>query len=124
MATTLKGRAGSSLRVQFAYRDTDGELIDTSENTARIQFRSASANSRVLIETTEYTGSLPAPENTILTRLEPGRWELFLGKTTVSSFVPTVRWELELEATDNPEDSIALAVGVLLIEPQAVNSIE
>lgn len=124
MATTLKGRAGSSFRRKIAYRDADGELVDTSDKTARIQFRAVGSSTRVLLEATEYTGSLPSPDGTILTRLEPGHWELFIGKTMFNSFGPKVRWELELFVTANPEDSSALAEGVILVEPQAVTSIE
>ncbi len=111
---TLKARAGSALKAQFRYQDAEENLIDTTGFTAHLQLRAVSPGSRIIMDTTE--GS----EN--LTRLAPGHWRIFLGKSVTNSLPPTVRWELELVNDDNAEDVTFLASGTIQTEPEAVSS--
>lgn len=120
MAVSLKARHGSSFKTTIRYEDSNGDLIDTTGLTASFQLRAVAPNGRVLLNTQEHSTPLPAPVGTILTRTVPGSWDLFLGKTFVSSLPPTTRWEIELTSNLDPEDSYVIATGVLLVEPEAV----
>jgi len=120
MATTLKARAGSSIRVQFQYLGGTGDPILTDGMPARIQFSTVSSSPRVVLEAWEYDGPDPVPTNTILTRTGEGTWVLYLGKKFTRSLPPTVAWELELVPTSNPDDQTTVDYGVLKVEPEKV----
>jgi hypothetical protein len=111
---SLKARAGSALKAQFLYQDPDGNLINTTGFTARIQLRAVNNNSRVILDAEE--GS------SVLTLLEPGHWRIFPGKSITNSLPPTTRWELELTNDANPEDVTFLASGTILTEPESVTN--
>jgi hypothetical protein len=64
MAATFSARAGSTFRANVEYReppaspDTDpqqGDLIDVTGFTARLQLRSASSNRRIILAVSEST---------------------------------------------------------------------
>lgn len=121
MAATLKVRSGSSFQVEFRYESQDGTLIDTTGSPARMQFRSSS---RVILSITERDVADPNPGSVYLARLEPGRWELFLGKSITKTLPPAVYWELELVPSSHPEDTESIASGVIMVEPEKVITIE
>ena len=124
MAATLKIRAGSSFTTHFKYQDAEGVVINTSGYTATFQIRAVTPQSRVILDTEEYTGDLPAPAGTTLTRTATGEWTLFLGKTITNSLPPTSVWEIELVNDTNPEDVKTLATGTFKVSPEAVSSVE
>lgn len=96
------------------------DLVDTTGSTARVQLRGTAAPRRVLLTSQEYNGSLPAPAGTILTRIEPGHWLLFLGKSITRSLPPRVTLEMELENDVDPEDTSALFEALIMVEPEVV----
>lgn len=125
MAQTLKIRSGKALSQHVYFwlpvaEDGTRELVDTTGSTARIQLRGTSAPRRVLMSTSEYNGSLPSPPGTVLTRIEPGHWLLFLGKSITRSLPSRVTVEMELENDLDPEDTVPLFEATLMVEPEAV----
>jgi len=125
MSLTLKTRSGKSFKRdiyfwQPANEDGSQDLVNTTGFTARVQLRSSQANHRVLLSSHEYNGSLPAPSGTVLTRIEPGHWLLFLGKSITRSLPSRVRIEVELVNDANAEDVTALFEAALMVEPEVV----
>jgi hypothetical protein len=129
MAVTLKVRAGKPLKAALNYwqpgmkGDPDG-LVDTSSYTARIQLRATQRPGRVLLNAKEYI-VLPdteIPPGTVLRRVEPGSWRLVLSGAITKSLPSSVRFELELANNSDPDDTVPLASGVIMVEPEVVSN--
>lgn len=127
MAVTLKARAGSSLKARLRYWQPGRvELVDTTGYTARLQVRVAGERGRVLLNTTEFTGDpAEAPSAASLTRLAPGDWRLFLGRTMTRVLPERSIFEIELVNDLNDEDVVTIISGIIAVVPEAVkNAIE
>lgn len=122
MATVFKVRSGSAFKTTIEYRQPDEELVDTTGFTATIQIRAGQPNGRIILVTNEVDD--PSPAGTVLTRIEPGSWYLFFGKSLTRTFPPTAFWELELVNDSNPEDIVTLASGVIKTEPEGVIEVD
>jgi hypothetical protein len=121
----MKTRSGKSLRRDIYFwqpSDSQGNqaLVDTVGYTARVQLRANQMPRRVIMSSTEYNTNTTPPVGTVLYRIEPGHWRLFLGKSITRSLPPRVTLEMELENDANPEDTTSLFEASLLVEPEAV----
>lgn len=128
MASTLKARAGSSLKFHIdAWADGEQtERLDTSNYTAKFQLRATQPRTRVLLDETEVVAPNPEtiPEDAVFVLIEMSHWRVFLGKTQTSKLPPTTRFEVELTSKTNPEDVFTLCTGSIQTEPQVVTSVE
>jgi len=129
MAVTLKVRAGKPLKAAFNYwqpgmRGQDGGLVDTTGYTARIQVRATQRPGRILLNSKEWVApntDTPVPAGTILRRVEPGSWRLVLSGAVTRSLPQSSRFEVELVNDLDPDDSVPLADGVILVQPEVVS---
>lgn len=128
MAVTLKVRAGNPLKAALNYwqpgmkGDPDG-LVNTTGYTARIQIRAAQRPGRVLVNAHEWvpeTPETPVPAGTVLRRVSPGSWRLVLSGAVTRSLPPSSRFELELSNDSDPDDTVPLVSGVVVVTPQVV----
>lgn len=129
MAVTLKVRAGKPLKAALNYwqpnmKGQEGGLVDTSSYTARIQLRGTQRPGRVLLNAKEYVvqDGVEIPAGTVLRRVEPGSWRLVLSGSITRSLPSSVRFELELENDLDPDDTVPLAQGVIMVEPEVVSN--
>lgn len=130
MAVSLKVRSGSPLRVVLNYWEPGREhekLVETSGYTARLQLRATQHPGRVILNAREYvpensTDTSPSPPGTVLRRIEPGSWQLTLSSSLTKALPSSTRFELELQSNSDPEDSIPLVNGVLVVEPQVITN--
>lgn len=130
MAVTLKVRAGKPLKAALNYwqpnkKGQTGGLVNTSAYTARIQLRATQRPGRVLLNAKEWvpaTSETPVPAGTVLRRVEPGSWRLVLSGSITKSLPSSVRFELELANNLDPDDTVSLASGVIMVEPEVVTN--
>lgn len=128
VAVTLKTRAGTPLKCAINYwqpgmKHQEGGLVNTSGYTARLQVRATQRPGRVLINAKEWVAPAPdaeVPPGTVLRRVEPGRWTVVLSGSLTRSLPQSSRFELELVNDLDPDDTVSLADGVILVTPQVV----
>lgn len=130
MAVTLKVRSGKPLKAALNYwqpnmKGQEGGLVNTSSYTARIQLRATQRPGRIVLNAKEWVpaneGDTP-PAGTVLRRVEPGSWRLVLSGSITKSLPASVRFELELENNNDPDDTVPLASGVIMVEPEVVSN--
>lgn len=121
---TLKVRSGKSFKRDIYFWDaTHTDLINTTGYTARVQVRGNQIPRRVLLSSSEYHTNDTPPAGTILYRVEPGHWRLFLGKSITRSLPPRVSIEVELVNDANVEDVSPLFEATLMVEPELVANV-
>lgn len=124
MAVTLKVRSGKAFKREIYFWDATHEnLINTTGFTARVQVRGNQVPRRVLLSSSEYNEDDSPPAGTILFRVEPGHWRLFLGSSITRSLPPRVSIEVELTNDANLEDVSPLFEASLMVEPEVVANV-
>jgi hypothetical protein len=128
MAATFSARAGSTFRANVEYReppaspDTDpqqGDLIDVTGFTARLQLRSASSNRRIILAVSESTqpDAILSPDPDAA---PGGRWFIFLPASVTRALPPVSHLEMELVSDANADDVSPLFSGAIRIAPEQV----
>lgn len=86
---------GANYSLTLIYKDSDGDVVNLTGCTARMQFRSAVSSATTLFEATTANGRL------VITPLE-GKIVMALTATTTAAFTWTsAYYDLEIVAADN-----------------------
>ncbi len=132
MAVVLSARAGTSLNVTVRWWEPGKtQLIDSDLYTAHLEIGRQTPK-RTYLDAREWRVPVPdeddedgivdvtPPPGTVLVRVQPGIWEIRLGKTVTRSLPSESRFELELVNNNDPEDVIGLLSGEIRSSPEAV----
>jgi len=106
---TIAARQGSTLRAHFTM-ETDGEPVDLTGRTARMNVRPSAGSQSLILDATPYF-TLGGTEGTILLEVPASVMESVPGKTYV--------YDIELVTPDPGEDDVVTILeGSFVVDPE------